>query len=154
MARSIAARRARAVSLSILMLFVTAGAKPKLEERAGAEQPNLLHNPTGKFVWLTQRRLMKRVTHCVPPALPTGGTLRLKSTVRVEINIGKEGKVEGARVIQGHPLLHQAVIEAVRNWRFKPMIVRGKAHGVVGRLSFVLSTFDAPTKKPGCLRGF
>jgi TonB family protein len=136
------------------MLFVTASAKSKLEERAGAELASFLHNSSGEFVWLTQRRLMKRVTHCVPPALPTGGRLRLKSTVTVEIKIGKEGKVEGTRVIQGHPLLHQAVIEAVRNWTFKPMIIRGKAHGVVGRLSFVLSTIDGPTQKSVCLRGF
>jgi TonB family protein len=147
-------RRALTVSLSILMLFVMASAKPKHEPRAGAEQPNLLHNSTGEFVWLTQRRLMKRVTHCVPPALPTGGTLRLKSAVTVEIRIGADGKVEAARVTQGHPLLHQAVIEAVRNWTFKPMIVRGKARGVVGRMTFVLSTLDGPTKTPACLRGF
>jgi TonB family protein len=97
---------------------------------------------------------MKRVIHCVPPALPTGGTLRLKSTVTVEIKISAEGRVEGARVIQGHPLLHQAVIETVRKWTFKPMIVRGKAICVVGRLKFVLSTLDGPTRKSECLRGF
>jgi TonB family protein len=97
---------------------------------------------------------MKRVTHCVPPALPTGGTLRLKSTVTVEIKISSEGKVETARLIQGHPLLHQAVIEAVRKWTFKPMIVRGKALRVVGTLKFVLSTLEGPTRNPGCLRGF
>lgn len=124
MRRSVVGRRALTVSLSILMLFVTAGAKPKHETRAGAEQPNLLHNSTGEFVWLPQRRLMKRVTHCVPPALPTGGTLRLKSTVTVEIKLGAEGKVEAARVTHGQPLLYQAVIEAVRKWTFKPMIVR------------------------------
>jgi TonB family protein len=136
------------------MLFVPAGAKPKHELRAGEVQPGLLHNSTGEFVWLTQRRLMKRVTHCVPAALPTGGALRLKSTVTVEIRISTEGRVEAARVIQGHPLLHQAVLETVRKWTFKPMIVRGKAVRVVGGLKFVLSTLDGPTRNPGCLRGF
>jgi len=149
----IVVRRALTVSLSVLMLFVMAGAKPKQELSAGAEQPNRLHHPTGGFVWLTQRRLMKRVIHCVPPALPTGGTLRLKSTVAVEIKISAEGRVEAARVTQGHPMLVHAVIETVRKWTFKPMIVRGKALRVFGRLKFVLSTLDRPTK-PGCLNGF
>jgi TonB family protein len=142
---SVVGRRALTVSLSILMLFVMPSARPKHEPRAGAEQPNLLHNSTGEYVWLTQRRLMKRVTHCVPPALPTGGTLRLKSTVTVEIKIGADGKVEAARVTQGHPMLYQAVIEAVTKWTFKPMIVRGKANGFAGRLKFSLSTLDRPT---------
>lgn len=154
MVRSVVSRRALTASLSVLMVFLTAGANPRHEQRTGAEQPNLSHNSTREFVWLTQRRLMRRVTHCVPPALPTGGTLRLKSTVTVEIKIDAGGEVEAARVTQGHPLLHQAVIEAVRKWTFKPMIVRGKALRVVGRLKFLLSTQDGPTKKPGCLRGF
>ncbi len=146
-------RRALTVCLNILVLFGTAGAMSKYESSAGAELPNLSHNRTRELVWLTQRRLMKTVVHCVPPALPTGGRLRLKSTVVVDIKISAEGGVEAARVIQGHPMLYQAVIDAVRKWTFKPMIVRGKALRVLSRLKFVLSTVDGPTT-PGCLNGF
>ena len=153
MGRSVVGRRALTVALGMLMLFVTAIGGPKLNQWAGAQHSKLLHTPTRGFVWLTQRRLMKRVTHCIPPALPTGGTLRLKSTVTVEIKIGADGKVEAARVTQGHPMLYQAVIGAVTKWTFKPMIVRGKANGFAGRLKFVLSTLKRPTKL-GCLNGF
>ena len=153
MLRIVVGSRALFVSLSIL-LCITAEAMPKHGRWAGAEQPNLLYDSGREAIWLTQRGLMKRVTYCVPPALPTGGTLRLRSTVTVEIKIDAEGKVEGARVIQGHPLLRQAVIEALREWMFEPMVVRDRVLRVVGRLKFVLSTLDTPTKKPGCLRGF
>lgn len=78
----------------------------------------------------------------------------MKGTVTAEIKISTEGKVEYARVIQGHPLLRQAVIEAVRRWTFKPLIVKGKALRVAGTLKFALSTLVGPTKKRGCLRGF
>lgn len=154
MGRSVWGRGPLTVALSILMLFGTVGAKPKHEQLAGTQQPGLSHKSADQIVWLTQRRLMKRVIHCVPPQLPTGGKLRLKSNVTAEIKIAADGEVEAARIIQGHPLLYQAVIDAVRKWTFKPMLVRGKAFRVVGRLRFFLSTLDGPTKKQGCLRGF
>src|SRR5262245_52114072 len=88
----------------------------------------------GREIRLTQRRLMNRVTHCVPPALPIGGTLRLNGKVTVEVRVNERGLVEGVKVIQGHPLLRGSVLEAVRSWKFRPFVSHSTPIGAVGRL--------------------
>ncbi len=40
--------------------------------------------------------------------------------VLVEIVVNKEGKVEAAKVVQGHPILDDAATHYVRIWKFKP----------------------------------
>jgi TonB family protein len=45
--------------------------------------------------------------------------------VEVRITISKEGRVIGAKAISGHPLLHDAAVEAARQWVFKPATLNG-----------------------------
>ena len=151
MVRGLVDRKAATIFWCTFMLLLTA--IPKHEARADPVQPPRLNAATQELVRLTQRRLMKRVTHCAPAQLPAGGALRIESTVTVEVKINCDGRVTSARAINGHPMLYQSVIASVRRWTFKPLMVSGQCRGFSGRLRFVLSTLERTTKS-GCLNGF
>jgi TonB family protein len=61
----------------------------------------------------------RHVRHYVKPSLPEiAKTMGRKGTVRLEIEIAKDGKVTNIRAVGGHPLLVEAASEAVRAWQF------------------------------------
>jgi protein TonB len=51
---------------------------------------------------------------------------RIEGTVVLEAIVGTDGSVESLRYISGPPLLVQAAIEAVRQWRYQPTLLNGK----------------------------
>lgn len=65
---------------------------------------------------------------------------RIEGIVWLEAQIDKEGKVEGLKAIKGNPVLAQAAMDAVRQWRYAPTYLGGKAVAVttVIRLEFRL----------------
>jgi TonB family protein len=50
---------------------------------------------------------------------------RIQGTVVLRIRVDKEGRVEKAEVMTGDPLLSQAALDAVRQWRYKPAMHSG-----------------------------
>jgi TonB family protein len=50
----------------------------------------------------------------------------IQGTVLLKAVIGADGTVRELRVIDGHPLLAPAAIEAVKRWKYKPYYVKGK----------------------------
>jgi len=55
---------------------------------------------------------------------------RIQGTVLLKAVIGADGIVQELHVIDGHPLLAPAAIEAVKRWKYKPYRVKGKPVGV------------------------
>jgi len=51
---------------------------------------------------------------------------RIQGTVVLDANISKDGTVETLQVISGHPLLVQAALDAVKQWRYKSYVLNGK----------------------------
>jgi protein TonB len=51
---------------------------------------------------------------------------RIQGTVVLQAVIGIDGTVQNLNVLTGHPMLNQAAIEAVRQWRYKPYYLNGK----------------------------
>jgi len=62
-------------------------------------------------------------THPVYP--PLARQARIQGTVVLHAIIDKEGKVAQLEVISGHPLLVQAALDAVKQWRYKPTQLNG-----------------------------
>ena len=46
--------------------------------------------------------------------------MNLVGTVKVEVNIGPDGNVKNINVIGGHPILVDATLVAVREWKYEP----------------------------------
>ena len=71
---------------------------------------------------------IKDVSAVYPQA---AATARVQGVVIVETTIDPEGAVADVRVLRSIPLLDQAALAAVRQWRFSPTIVDGKAVPVI-----------------------
>ena len=46
--------------------------------------------------------------------------LNLVGTVKVEIVIGPDGKIKAANVVGGHPILVDATLVALKEWKYEP----------------------------------
>lgn len=67
-----------------------------------------------------------------PPAYPMiAQRARISGLVRLEAVIATDGRVAGVRVLQGHPLLVTAAVEAVRTWLYTPPLLNGEPIEVV-----------------------
>lgn len=51
---------------------------------------------------------------------------RVQGAVLLEAVISREGNVEKLRVLTGHPLLVNAALEAVRQWKYRPTLLNGE----------------------------
>ncbi len=50
---------------------------------------------------------------------------RIQGTVKLKALIARDGTVQELDVIQGHPLLIPAAIQAVKQWRYRPTLLNG-----------------------------
>src|SRR5271168_83369 len=65
-------------------------------------------------------QLINRVTPSYPPL---ARQTRIAGTVRLHAIIGKDGSVQSLTLVYGHPLLVQAALDAVRQWRYHPTLL-------------------------------
>jgi protein TonB len=56
---------------------------------------------------------------------PLARQARIQGNVVLHAIIDKEGMVAQLEVVSGHPLLVQAALDAVREWRYKPTLLNG-----------------------------
>jgi len=85
-----------------------------------AEVPKRLRVSQGVAVGLLQHR--------VEPTYPIIALkARIQGTVLLHAVISREGTVENLQLIQGHPMLVEAAINAVRQWRYEPYRLSGEA---------------------------
>jgi TonB family protein len=62
----------------------------------------------------------RRVIEMKAPAYPRiAQTVHAIGTVKIEVEIDKQGSVVSAHAISGHPLLQAVSAQAARNWRFE-----------------------------------
>ncbi len=67
------------------------------------------------------------VLHKVQPTYPPlARTARMQGSVLLAAVIGKDGSIQNLHVISGHPLLTQAALDAVRQWKYRPYILNGE----------------------------
>jgi periplasmic protein TonB len=76
-----------------------------------------------------------------PQYPPEAGRARLEGMVVLMAVIDKDGSVKDVRVESGLPILAQAAIDAVKQWRYKPYLVDGEPAEVDSRITinFTLS---------------
>jgi protein TonB len=64
----------------------------------------------------------------VPPQVAQGG---IRGVVILELTVGADGSVTSARVLRGIPLLDQAALDAVKQWRYEPTLLNGQAVPII-----------------------
>ncbi len=88
-------------------------AAPKLE------QPKRIVVSQG----VTEGLLLKKVTPQYPQIARTA---HIQGAVQLSAVIGKDGSIQNLQVISGHPMLAQAALSAVKQWKYKPYVLNGQ----------------------------
>jgi periplasmic protein TonB len=66
--------------------------------------------------------------HQVQPQYPTlAKQARIQGTVVLRAIIDREGKIEKLQVLSGHPMLAEAAVRAVQQWRYRPYYLNEQA---------------------------
>jgi protein TonB len=95
-----------------------------------------------KRIRVASRVVEANLIHDVPPQYPPeAGRARLEGPVVLMAVIGQDGSVKDVRVESGLPILAQAAIDAVKQWRYKPYLIDGEPVEVDSRITinFTLS---------------
>jgi len=102
---------------------------PDRNPRASDEAPNggceVIGLKNGSFVVTGQCQGAKLVKRVEPIYPPLARQTRISGTVRLHAIIGKDGTVQDLQVISGHPLLLQAAMNAVKQWRYQQTLLDG-----------------------------
>jgi protein TonB len=68
-------------------------------------------------------RIINRIQPVYPPL---ARQTRISGVVRLHAVISKDGTIKELEVQAGHPLLQQAALDAVRQWRYQPTLLNGE----------------------------
>jgi protein TonB len=80
-----------------------------------------------KRIRVAARVVEANLIHDVAPTYPPeAGRARIEGTVVLLAVIGKDGSVQDVRVESGLPILAQAAMDAVKQWRYKPYLFNGE----------------------------
>jgi protein TonB len=70
-----------------------------------------------------EANLMQRVQPLYPPLARQA---RIQGQVVIRAVISRNGMIENLQVLSGHPMLVQAAIDAVKQWRYRPYFLNGE----------------------------
>jgi protein TonB len=62
----------------------------------------------------------------LPTYPPLARMARIQGQVVLQAVISKQGAIENLKVVAGHPMLVQAAINAVRQWRYRPYVLNSE----------------------------
>jgi protein TonB len=79
------------------------------------------------------------IQKALPQYPPLGKAVRVEGTVVLQAVISKSGTIENLRVVSGHPMLQQAAIDAVRQWRYRPYMLDGEPVEVETTINVIFS---------------
>jgi TonB family protein len=77
---------------------------------------------------IVPEEMWNRVTECAFPRYPALAIVsHITGTVDIGLGVSPEGDVgKNSRVLDGHPLLAQSAMDAMRQWKFRPNVVQGE----------------------------
>ncbi len=117
-------------ALGRLLSSVLPATKPP--EPSPAAAPRQPRGPMRVSQGVQEAKLLRRVMPVYPPLAITA---RVQGTVHLVGVIAKDGTMRDLQVVDGHPLLVRAALDAVRQWVYKPTMLSGEAVEVVAPIS-------------------
>lgn len=68
-----------------------------------------------------------KLVHEVKPVYPgLAIQARLSAIVILEAHVGVDGRVQSVRILRGAPVFDDAAVEAVKQWRYQPLLLNGQ----------------------------
>ena len=84
------------------------------------------------------------ISQARPVYPPLARQARIQGNVVLHVIIDKDGNVEQIEVVSGHPLLVQAAVDAVRQWRYKQTLLNGTPVEVDTTITVTFTMGDLP----------
>ncbi|HTZ98863.1 MAG TPA: TonB family protein [Candidatus Aquilonibacter sp.] len=91
---------------------------------------------------VTQAKIISRVTPIYPAIARMA---QVQGTVVLHAVIAKDGSVQSLELVSGPPMLVQAAIDAVKQWRYEPTLLAGKPVEVDTTVQVVFTLGDNPS---------
>jgi len=88
-------------------------------------------------------KLLKTVQPVYPEEAKNAG---IEGVVIIEARTDAQGKVVAATVLRSVPQLDQAAVDAVKQWLYEPMLIKGKPTGIIFTVTVVFRLKDKDTK--------
>lgn len=80
--------------------------------------------------------LQQRLVHSVAPIYPeVARAAGMEGDVVLRAYVSSDGRVASLKVVSGAPVLARAAVAAVQQWRYKPVLMRGRPVNVVTTLT-------------------
>jgi protein TonB len=84
--------------------------------------------------------LESKVIHRIQPEYPQLAVrARVSGVVILEVIVSDEGEVSDVKVLSGHPLLREAAVAAVRQWKYSPTLLNGEPVPVLGSVTVIFN---------------
>jgi protein TonB len=77
----------------------------------------------------------RKIVHVQPEYPELARRARVGGIVLIEALIDEAGSVKSARLLRGHPLLSNAALTAVRQWKYSPTLLNGEPVAVMTTIS-------------------
>ena len=114
---------------------------PSTPEASGAMPPEAAMSSI-EPVNLPESAVRELLAQSVDPEYPAAAKASgLRGSVTVQVTIGRDGTVQDAKFLQGSLAFARSALEAVKQWRFKPYSLNGRAVSVQSAITL---TFKPP----------
>jgi TonB family protein len=114
--------------------ILTTGTAGTLIATAASPPPPPVSPPplTANVNRVTSELAQANLVSSVAPVYPAlASAARVQGSVRLQIEISIEGRVQNVTIVSGHPLLNDAAIQAVRQRIYKPFVLNGQTIPVI-----------------------
>lgn len=93
----------------------------------GHSQPPIVHQAVTGPVRLPSTFVAGLLVYKLLPVYPAiAKAARREGVIVLQATISKTGVIENLRVVNGDPMLRQAALDAVSNWRYRPYLLNGQ----------------------------
>jgi TonB family protein len=121
------------VGAIIVLVMVLAAARTSAAGPSQAQQPGgMSREPIRVGGNVQESKLVQRVEPIYPDQAKDA---RISGVVILQVTVDEQGNVSDIRVMRGHPLLQNAAVEAVRQWRYSPTLLNGEAVPVIATVT-------------------
>jgi len=100
------------------------------------EIPKVPKAPVPVVSELQQAKLLFKTRPTYPPLAVKA---RVSGAVILEVVVDEEGNVSDIKILKGHPLLNEAALSAVQQWKYSPTILNGEPVSVIATVTIVFT---------------
>jgi outer membrane biosynthesis protein TonB len=90
------------------------------------EKPGVIPSGTGIYIPPRKRLVPKLISKVTPIYPPAAAQIRLTGDVLLDVTLNGDGTVQETHFIDGNLLFLDPVTNAVKQWRYQPLLVDGR----------------------------